>query len=701
MHKIKKGLLHHYPWSSLQRKATKGEEGLALLLALLTGLTLLTGATGLFIRQLMARKLGAAESYQQMAEAAAVNGFNRILSKLNQNDPENYRGFLFTLDNLKNTNNPNDGFFWELINTTEAQHLEELCTDTSMGLPIHPSSEEAQWPTGHMGKGNTETFISVPFIDDKMKTQRKDKKGSIQTFYRLRDYSSPGKNGLGEGVFQIEGIVKRVGTSDEDYLARTLLTRSLYVSSSIVKPEDWGILAAKHFDLGATEIEGDGIILWHVDENIAAEILKSDRSGCKDDLLSRINGSSNSNVNRIWPIMGRDKPSSLSTILFGDNKTGEKNNDFYPGSSNIERVWSFDDTGNKQSEFYCGEEKIVCTRAKNGKDQTPPEIEVTSKAIGTDTSDSDQPSKNQAGQNSLTSSKGITKTYTPVDRKKDANLFCHKNTCKQKANNKWVKIKKRNNAWEFSKKNYFPRKEFWWTNEIVRTDFIDEAKSWTVRIKQEDICIQQSNKSVACHIYVEHMDLENTKVFIENNKRPVVIHLELPPDDSKFISGLSSGRIELSDSSKLCGVNSGEVKCNNKPERLVISQAVSSESLNCYEKRLKGDNANAGSSLQSILSIAGNSLPAAWVSLTGGTFTLTGDATMNGVVWAKSFCSQNNKLYLSTKSSDNDKGSVVQAADELWEWNEKGLVQGHNALSLGRTITRGVRGTGLDMFRRW
>ena len=59
------------------------EEGVALVIALLTGMLLIVGTTGLLIRQLTARKLGTTESYQQMAETAASNGFNRILSTLN------------------------------------------------------------------------------------------------------------------------------------------------------------------------------------------------------------------------------------------------------------------------------------------------------------------------------------------------------------------------------------------------------------------------------------------------------------------------------------------------------------------------------------------------------------------------------------------------------------------------------------------
>ena len=93
----------------LKRGRANGEEGLAMVLALLMGVTLIIGASGLLIRQLMARKLGSSESYQQMAEAASVNGFNRILSVLNNNDPSEYRGYLYNL-----VNNEDENFNWEL-----------------------------------------------------------------------------------------------------------------------------------------------------------------------------------------------------------------------------------------------------------------------------------------------------------------------------------------------------------------------------------------------------------------------------------------------------------------------------------------------------------------------------------------------------------------------------------------------------------
>ena len=89
----------HSPYKKhSSRKVPKQEQGLSMLIALMMGMVLMAGVTGLLLRQLMGRKLGAAESYQQMAETAALNGFNRILSELNNDDNTTYKGYLFTLD---------------------------------------------------------------------------------------------------------------------------------------------------------------------------------------------------------------------------------------------------------------------------------------------------------------------------------------------------------------------------------------------------------------------------------------------------------------------------------------------------------------------------------------------------------------------------------------------------------------------------
>ena len=67
-----------------------------MLIALMMGMVLMAGVTGLLLRQLMSRKLGAAESYQQMAETAHNDLIE--LSELNNDDDFAYKGYLFTLD---------------------------------------------------------------------------------------------------------------------------------------------------------------------------------------------------------------------------------------------------------------------------------------------------------------------------------------------------------------------------------------------------------------------------------------------------------------------------------------------------------------------------------------------------------------------------------------------------------------------------
>ena len=82
---------HHITKKHFTGKIPKQEQGLSMLIAMMMGMVLMAGVTGLLLRQLMARKLGASESYQQMAETAALNGFNRILSELNNNDNGTYK----------------------------------------------------------------------------------------------------------------------------------------------------------------------------------------------------------------------------------------------------------------------------------------------------------------------------------------------------------------------------------------------------------------------------------------------------------------------------------------------------------------------------------------------------------------------------------------------------------------------------------
>ena len=122
----------------------KEEQGIALVLALLMGFLLIAGSSALLVRKLVERKVGAFTSYQQMAENAAISGFNHILSHLNDPRNSSYKGYLYSIDNSDNINQ------WSTISTTsnsDGIELEELCTPTegSFSLPKHPV-DCSTWP---------------------------------------------------------------------------------------------------------------------------------------------------------------------------------------------------------------------------------------------------------------------------------------------------------------------------------------------------------------------------------------------------------------------------------------------------------------------------------------------------------------------------------------------------------------------------
>ena len=342
------------------KKSKQEEEGIALVMTMMMGLLLLAGTSGLAARMLMGRKLGASESYQQMAETAALNGFNRILGTFNKDEDENYRGYFFTLDNHEG--NPelsgDEQWLWEDANNLDKSvHLQEICTDTSVGLPA--GSSDQTWPR--------EAVALTP-----NQSQRNDGKGPIELFYRLRGYSSPGQQGRGEGVFEVEGIVKRSGS--DAYLARTLLTRSLYVQSIVAAEDDWAVLSGHHLELGNASItnaqgtkSNSGIVLFDVDETSTY----SQSGACSPSSLAKAVGSTSQELGeRVWPTFKRGLPLSS---LFEQNKAIDEHNGTI-------RVWSFDDSNadnqelSAESQAYhqlC-ESSVACLRAEGNHTFTEP-----------------------------------------------------------------------------------------------------------------------------------------------------------------------------------------------------------------------------------------------------------------------------------------------------------------------------------------
>ena len=586
-----------------QRSSTATEEqGIVMLLALMMGVVLIAGATGLMIRQMMARKIGVYSSYQTMADNAAINGFNRILGTLN--NPNRNLGYLFLLDNGKQINPENDStsdnFLWEISNP----NLDEFCTDTS-DFPTHRSGPGWYWPTGreadNLNNEKTEPII-LSSIDEEGKTTsnlRVDNAKGIEPSFKLRSYkiiSFDQNKGQGKGVFEVEGIINRTSEDgSKDQVARALMTRYLDIFSTIDAPKNWAVLAADRVDLGSTTIHGDGLMAWTT---------KAKPDNCTN-LIPRLNRTSSSSTTDdplVWPI-NRGLPTA---VLF----MGDGTNDTEPSDSGFKRIWNFDDRAPSLSAdrgTTCS--TVACTRLEDEASYSSPAI----------------------------------------------------------------------------------------------TDHGVNSK--TIKIKHDEICTSKLDSNV-CHIFVEHMHLTNTKLFIEsegstNAPRKIVLHLVLPTIKPASVG--EGGSIVLAGSAQLCtsqSVSAGSTPaCGQKPQNLILA---SSDAMNSdwYSTASCQDPTNA-------VSIEGNTLPSAWLAMAQGAVRLTGDTTLNGVIWARSICSNahNLDLYATsdtsvTAAANSDANAIknvsyVYTAAKAWNWNTL------NFRGFGKTTLRGLRGEGLDTFQRF
>ena len=572
-------LLLHRAWLQHKKRASNADKGIALLMSLMIGMVLLVAATGLLMRQLAARKLGAAESYQQMAEAAASNGFNRIIAVLNNSSTSEYRGHLLTIDNKNPSSDGKDPFEWE---HTYAE--DEFCHDNTPLPPfLNANGNIGQWPRNASG---------YPLMYDQEGSMRGDNKGNVQTFYRLRNFSTNFSEGKGTGVFEVEGLVKRMGgvgigaaNTNDPVIARALLTRSLVLESKISDANDWAVMASRSnvANSGSININGPGRYLWDV-----RLIDSTARNACNPTSMNNVTNQEN-DEDVVWPVLNRGLPDS--EIYNADLTIDQKNN--------INRVWSFDDRqdANREPGIPCGYNKrsIVCTRTSN---------------------------YSYYFSNPLSDSAVITEGQNP-------------------------------------------------------------ATAHTIKISSTDICTSKPNSNV-CHVYIEHLNLSKTKLFIENDDaRPVVLHFEIG-DDMNRRSDLD-GVYQLSGTSQLCGVDStsgSSPTCNQQPQQLVITAAMGDDPQTCPSEGGEG------------FEFSGNSLPAAWISLTRGRVSIKDQAEMRGVIWASSICGSGSaSLNLITANDSSE--AYVDSANALWGWPEIGFT------GYGRRTIRGIRGSGFDIFKRW
>ena len=156
-----------------------------------------------------------------MAETAALNGFNRILAELNNNDGNDYKGYLYTLDH--HSGDPNivgdERWGWKQVNQKDFP-LKELCTDRSKitkAVPANGTTEEA------------------PLVDltDEGSTQRDDGKANIKLQYRMR-LNKLELTDLVKAVFKL-----KVLSSERMKIQKQIISPEHYYSGHSIYNQSW------------------------------------------------------------------------------------------------------------------------------------------------------------------------------------------------------------------------------------------------------------------------------------------------------------------------------------------------------------------------------------------------------------------------------------------------------------------------------
>ncbi|MFZ4803247.1 MAG: hypothetical protein ACOYLI_01125 [Synechococcus lacustris] len=186
----------------------------------------------------------------------------------------------------------------------------------------------------------------------------------------------------------------------------------------------------------------------------------------------------------------------------------------------------------------------------------------------------------------------------------------------------------------------------------------------TITLPGSSLCADQQAKP--CSLWIEKIKLSGVKKLLIASNQAVVLRMLRPLESISVVSP-----------SSLCAAKSGETSCGQEAEHLAIVAK-------------SGDSPSSCAAATQKLSFNGNAIPAALILMPQGTVNVTGSASMRGLIWAHQICATAG-LALTTTSADG--GNVVDKAKTSWHRIED--------FSLGITVTKGMRGTGLDMFRRW
>ena len=649
-----------------RKSAPKQEQGVALVLTLMMGALLVGGTSALVLRQIMARKLGASESNQQLAENAAMTGLNRIMGELNNPNGNQYLGYLYAVQHNNGIDplDPDDDQWGWMNPGSEAFPIAGICTETldaeaqPKRITIDPDSEQAASP---------EVAIQQP---QQIKSLREQDLGNIQTYYRLRSYkvelsNNTNVNGAA-GELQIEGIVKRSesdNTAQGVDVAKSLLLRTIYVRSAVAGDQDWSVIAAKNMSLGNTQINGPGLVTLNLDDN-NKDAFQSN-GGC-DGRLQSINASPGSlSIDQVWPKKNNEPPSG--STLFRINREEYSNLrsvDTMPNDTDNIRIWAFDDSPDISQSFSIENENnednpivgsinastlpcgnVVCTRphvmaAQFQNYQYSPGQQINQFIINQNQSDK---APSQSNFDTYAQSQG-----TPYAAPNGIN-----------------------------------------------------TSGDTIVLTEDDLC-KNSSSEKECHVYIERINLTSKKVRFEAKNRPIILHLEPPEtcdqDPSRCWSSLATYQIKATGSSELCAYTTSSSQCaEEQPDQFVITADSSRQASATCPSALNPASAYPYSNYNTVVAFEGTSLPAALIKLSQGAIyaidsSSENKASFNGLLWANTICANNLKL----KTATNDGTSFVNQANETWGWLQNKGFSGY-----GREVYRGIRGSKLDTFIRW
>ena len=644
--------------------APKQEQGVALVLSLMMGVLLMGGTSALVLRQIMARKLGASESYQQLAENAAMTGLNRIMGELNSPNGNQYLGYLYAVQhhNGADPNKSEDDQWGWMSPGSETFPLSGVCTEL---LDAEAQPRRITVDPKNQRPASPEVLIQQP---QQITSLREQDLGNIETYYRLRSYkvelsNNSNVNGAA-GELQIEGIVKRSKSNNEQQdVAKSLLLRTIYVRSAVAGDQDWSVIAAKNLSLNNTQITGPGLVTLNLDDNNLSAFQSN--GGCEGRLESIDAASGELTADQVWPKKDNDLPSS--NILFRINQE-EFNNlnsvDTIPEDKNNIRIWAFDDSTGTNWKAQTQEGNI-------NENQTEETITISPLPCG----------EIVCTRPNLMASEFKNYQYNPEEE------F-----------DQFIDTQEERDQ-EISQANfdtYIQSKETPYTAPDELT-----LSGNTILLTEDDLCTNSANEK-ECHVYIERFNLNQTVVRVEAKNRPIILHLEPPEtcneDSSRCWSNLATYQIKATGTSQLCAFTTDSSQCDlEKPDQFVITADNSRNMSSQCPTSLSPLSAYPYANYNTIVAFEGASIPAGLIKLSqGAIYAIDSNpsnvSTFNGLLWANTICANN--LTLNTANSDGR--SFVNQANSTWGWIRNKGYSGY-----GREIYRGIRGSKLDTFIRW